>query len=144
MKAIIAAALFLISLTGFSQVKEFGWLNGKWKIRNEREYEVWHCNDVKNKMEGISYKINGADTVVTEKFTIRYERSSFYYIPDVHGDQPEVYFKITAHSDKGFTAENAEHDFPKIIRYQLTTPTSIKAEIEGDGKVIQYVYDKVK
>jgi hypothetical protein len=134
----------MIPFVGKAQEKEFGWLHGTWKMKNKETYEVWKTSSDHKMLEGISYRIKGADTVVTETLKIKQQNSAFYYVPDVAGDQPEVYFKIIEHDDKSFTAENPEHDFPKIIRYQLLSPTSIKAEIEGDGKIIPFVFDKIK
>jgi len=144
MKKLIVAFSLLCPLFSFAQASEFDWLHGTWKIKNKETYEVWKTGTDQKMLEGISYRIKGADTVVTENLKIIYRKDAFYYVPDVAGDQPEVYFRIIKYSTTGFTAENPQHDFPKIIRYLLMTPTSIKAEIEGDGKVIPFYFDKIK
>ena len=100
MKKITTALLLLLPLAGFSQVKEFGWLTGTWKIKNKETYEVWKISSDKKILEGLSYKVKGADTVVTEKLKIKQEKNSFYYVPDIAGDQPEVNFKITSFNEK--------------------------------------------
>lgn len=144
MKALLVLILLSAPLIGLAQAKEFGWLAGTWKIKNKETYEVWKTSTDALGLEGVSYRIKGADTVVTEKLKIKKQNTTFYYVPDVAGDQPEVYFKIVRFDASGFTAENPEHDFPKIIRYQLVSPTSIRADIEGNGKIIPFVFDKVK
>lgn len=144
MKKLIIILLITIPSLSFSQTKEFGWLAGTWKIKNKSTFEVWKVSSDKKIMEGISYRVKGADTVVTEKLRIRKQNDVFYYSSDIAGDQPEIDFKITTHGANGFSSENPQHDFPKIIRYQLLSPTSMKAEIAGDGPVIPFVFDKIK
>ena len=144
MKKAVLLSLFIYPLIGFSQVKEFGWLAGTWKLSYKETYEVWKISADRKMLQGISFRMKGADSIITERVKIRKGQNSFYYIPDVAGDQQEVYFKITSQSEKGFTAENPQHDFPKIIRYQLQTNGALKAEIEGDGKIIPYYFNKIK
>ncbi|PZR41534.1 MAG: hypothetical protein DI538_00940 [Azospira oryzae] len=143
MKKYILLLIVWIPFIGKAQVNEFGWLQGTWKMKNKETYEVWKTGNDQKILEGISYRIKGADTVVSETLKIKQQNGIFYYVPDVAGDQPEVYFKITRYDANGFTAENPEHDFPKIIRYQLQSPHSINAAIEGDGKLISFVFDRI-
>ncbi|HZX73978.1 MAG TPA: DUF6265 family protein [Cyclobacteriaceae bacterium] len=144
MKKLVGIWLLFTPLMGFSQVKEFGWLVGTWKTTGKETYEVWKISKDKKTLQGISFRVKGADSVVTERVKIKREKDSFYYVPDVAGNQTEVNFKITKQSIDGFTAENFQHDFPKIIRYQRQANGSLKAEIEGNGKVIPYSFDRVK
>lgn len=144
MKTILFLFIVTAPLIAKAQVDEFSWLTGTWKMKNKETYEVWKLNQDKKQMEGVSYRIKGTDTLVMETLKIRKMDDGFYYIPDVAGGQAEVHFKMTKHDDKSFISENPEHDFPKIIRYQLLSPISIKAEIEGGGKIISFLFDKVK
>ena len=144
MKHFIITLMIVAPAITFAQAKEFGWLQGTWKIKNKATYEVWKTSSDKKMLEGISYRVKGADTLVSEKIKVSYQKDAFYYIPDVAGDQPEVAFRITVYNASGFTAENPQHDFPKIIRYKLLSPTSLQAEIEGDGKIISFVFDKIR
>lgn len=144
MKKLLTLSLALIPFLTFSQVKEFGWLAGTWKTTGKESYEVWKISKDKKMLEGISFGMKGADSVVTERSKIKQEKGTFYLMVDVAGDQPEVSFKITTHSEQGFTSENPKHDFPKIIRYKLQPDGSLYAEIEGDGKIIPYYFDKRK
>lgn len=143
MKKLVIAVFIVLPFISYSQVSEFGWLSGIWKMKNKDTFEVWKVGGDKKWMEAISYRVKGADTVLMEKITIGREGNNFFYAPDVAGDQPEVLFKITRLDKTGFTAENPQHDFPKIIRYELVSPTSLKAQIEGDGKVIPFYFDKI-
>ena len=144
MKKLPVLSLLLFPLLGFSQAKEFGWLAGTWKTKGKDSYEVWKIAKDKKTMQAVSFGMKGADSVVTERTKIIRDKGSFYFLADVAGDQPEVSFKITAYTEKTFTAENPKHDFPKILRYQLKPDGSLYAEIEGDGKLIPYYFDKRK
>jgi hypothetical protein len=145
MRKLIGALLFLIPAIGFSQATEFSWLVGKWKMRNKTTYEEWKGNADKKALEGISYHLLGPDTtVILERMKIRRDKGTLYFIPNVIENKGEVYFKVTSFGNKNFVAENPQHDFPKIIRYQLQPDGSLKAEIEGDGKVIPFYFDKVE
>ena len=144
MKKLLTLSLVLFPLLVFSQSKEFGWIAGTWKTTGKDSYEVWKIGKDKKMMQGVSFRMKGADSVVTERTKIIQDKSSFYFVADVAGDQPPVSFKITSYTEKGFTAENPKHDFPKIVRYQLKPDGSLYAEIEGDGKVIPYYFDKRK
>ena len=142
---ILFGLLFILApIFSFSQAKEFAWLEGTWKLKGKNTYEVWKTGSDQKTMEGISYRIHGTDTVVTERIKIKGEKNTFYYVPDVAGDQPEIYFKITTFNNTAFTAENPQHDFPKVIRYELISPAEMKAQTEGGGKVIRFDFERAR
>jgi hypothetical protein len=144
MKNLLGFLFMLSPIFVFSQAKEFAWLAGTWKIKNENTYEVWKTASDQKTMEGVSYQINGTDTLVTERIKIIGEKKAFYFVPDVAGDQPEINFKITRFDDTAFTAENPKHDFPKIIRYKIIPPNKLMAQIEGHGKMIPFDFQRVE
>lgn len=75
----------------------------------------------------------------------RINESTHHYIPDVAGDQPAVDFVITSSDNKGFVAENANHDFSKKIVYQYISADKEKITvIEGGLKSISYSFHKVE
>lgn len=150
MKAILpfVIGILLTATQLFAQQKEFGWLVGTWKLKDKNAFEHWVYREKENALYGISYRIkNTADTVVTEEITLKFQDNSFYYIPDVAGAQGPVPFKITKYTTATFTAENSEHDFPKIIRYKFIQQGGQdinEASIEGNGKVISYTFVRVR
>ena len=81
------------------------------------------------------------DTAFIEKVTILIRDNNIYYVADVPENKQLVYFKITEIHDHGFICENAEHDFPKKISYQVDGH-DLKAQISGNGKSIDYVFKK--
>ena len=92
-------------------------------------------------MQGIGIAMKGRDTVFVEKFRLVIKGNNIFYVADVPGNKQPVDFKLTEISKKGFTCENPEHDFPKRIRYQKEDNT-IKATISGNGKSVDYLFDK--
>lgn len=141
--------MLLISTVNFShaQQKEFNWLIGTWKISGKNVYEVWKIAKDGKSLEGVSFRVKNADTTFTEQIRFVLNEGSFHYVPDVAGDQPPVDFKISRHTSDSFVAENPQHDFPKIIRYQFIKKDNgdfIEASIEGNGKVIPYSFERLK
>jgi hypothetical protein len=141
-------ALTCIALSSLhAQQKEFGWLVGKWELIGKPVYEVWRAHADGATLIGISYKVQGTDTIIIEKIQLKKVRNEFFYVPDVSENKTPILFKITKQSADGFTAENPLHDFPKVIRYQLLKRGNsefIDAVIEGNGKKIPYNFKKVE
>jgi len=150
MKTCISVILVFINLTfAVAQQKEFSWLTGRWELQPKSlaVFEEWSVADDQKTLIGISYRINGTDTVITEEIKIVFEENSFFYIPDVAGEQGPVPFKFTQYDQKSFTAENLQHDFPTLIRYNFTRKENsdwLLATIEGNGKKISYTFVRVK
>jgi hypothetical protein len=136
--------ILLPSLYSLGQSK-FQWLEGMWKLKDKSVYEVWQQGKSNASLTGISYTIsNKGDTTVTEEIQLTKEGDRYFYIPDVAGAQGPVRFEITEYSSTGFKAENPLHDFPKIISYQFNpTNGQLKAVISGNGKSIEYVFEKL-
>jgi len=140
--------LFLIGcLQSQAQQKEFGWLVGKWKLKEKNVFEEWKISADKKTLEGLSYRIKEGDTTVMEKLLIKFEQPFFFYISEVAENPAPVRFKITQYNSDKFLAENPGHDFPKGIRYKLIRKDNhdfIEAAIEGDGKIIPYSLTRLK
>jgi hypothetical protein len=144
--------IFLLIVLGFSATLTYGqhpfsWLIGTWKLDDKAVYEVWTDQNDGVTLKGLSFKINNSDTIVLEQITFTKWKGSYYYIPDVAENKAPVKFKITSSNSTSFTAENSEHDFPKVIRYTIVRKAnseSLEASIAGNGKVIPYVFSKVR
>lgn len=137
----------LFSHLSTAQKNEFSWLVGTWKLKDKNVFESWKVAKDGKTLEGTSYRVKGADTVVMEEVRFTYDGNVFHYIPDVAGEQGPVDFKITSNEESNFVAENPQHDFPKIIRYNFVRKENrdqIEAFIEGNGKVIPYFFERVR
>lgn len=148
MHTVLTTTLLLAALSACNgQMQSFEWLIGTWKSPAGNIYERWEKAPDAEHLLGKAFLLKGPDTTVTETITLKYANGYFHYIPDVAGDQPPVDFTITATDDRSFVAENPQHDFPKIIRYKLVWREGrdiLEAQIEGNGKVTAYVFEKVK
>jgi hypothetical protein len=148
MKTILILCFGLLSAgNGLAQRTEFHWLIGTWKVQGADEFERWTTQDNTDDLRGVAFRMQRGDTVITEVIALRHYQGAFHYVPDVAGDQPPIDFKITSYDENSFIAENPKHDFPKIIRYKCVVAgddVSIEAAIEGNGKVIPYIFKKQK
>lgn len=130
-----------------AQTKPFSWLVGTWKMSEKNVYEQWHLNADGVTLNGSSYKLKGSDTTLLEQTKIIINGNSIMYVADVAGDQHPVEFRVVSSDEVGFVAENPKHDFPKIIRYKHVmrdTREFIYASIEGDGKILPYIFERIR
>ncbi len=149
---VVMIALFLLSFTCSQDgtIKQFSWLEGGWTMKTKRGaiIEWWQTkNDSlmtgSSKMAGL----NG-DEKMLETLELIFTSGSYYYVSRVSGQNngEAVWFKITSYSEKGFVAENPEHDFPKRITYDLVNKDSIHAFIDGGpalpGKKSDFYYTR--
>jgi hypothetical protein len=142
-----ALLLTLIICSVQAQKKEFAWLLGTWKLKDKNIFESWSLDKDGKTLNGVSMKVVGSESTILEETKLTFSGNSFFYIADVAGDQDPVDFRISSFDEDGFVAENPKHDFPKLIRYKLVKRDGkefIEAAIEGNGKVIPYVFEKVR
>ncbi|MBY0477388.1 MAG: hypothetical protein K2Q24_07055 [Chitinophagaceae bacterium] len=118
-----------------TSIHSFNWLLGNWQMQKKTGIisESWRkTND--STFDGESYlnKTTG-EKMLLENIQLIYRDRQFLYIPTTanQNNQQPVSFRITSHSNNGFTAENAAHDFPKRIVYALIHPDSLQATIDG-------------
>jgi hypothetical protein len=143
-------ALLLVVLTAqvsYSQKKEFGWLIGTWRMKDKNIVESWTVDNDGKSLKGVSIKVVGSSSTVLEETKLIFSGNSFFYIPDVAGEQDPVEFHISFFNENSFVAENPKHDFPKVIRYRHVIKDDkefIEAAIEGDGKSIPYSFEKIR
>lgn len=154
MKTIFAALFLLLPLCSVAAqpsapdtlrtIDTLDWLIGTWNRTNAKPgrsgVEMWKkISDTELHGRGISMK--GGDTTFVEKLKIVVKENEIYYVADVPENDKLVYFKFTQLTDHGFTCENVEHDFPKMIRYE-STGSKLTATISGNGKRIEYLFEK--
>ncbi len=93
------------------------------------------------KFVGSGITLKGRDTIFSEKLQIIAQKDGIYYVADVEENKKPVHFKLTEISDMGFVCENAAHDFPKKISYQMTG-NKLKVVVSGDGKRVDFEFMK--
>ncbi len=120
------------------------WLTGTWNRTNVKPghsgREEWKKSSV-SELSGSGISMKGKDTVVTEKIKIVIIEDTIYYVADVPENKGLVYFKFVSISEKSFVCENPHHDFPKMVAYTFDGKV-LKATISGNGKSIDYLFEK--
>jgi len=138
---IFAISIIYASCSTEHKINNAEWLLGTWENITQQGsiYETWtRENDMEFK--GISYTLQGKDTVVFETLRLLQEKNSLYYIPTVP-DQNEgqpVRFLLKEISPAKMVFENPKHDFPQVISYTKINADSLVAAISGtsSGKEI--------
>lgn len=109
-------------------------LLGTWgmETRNGMLYETWEKVN-ENLLRGKSYKLNGKDTLVSERVELKKTADGVWYIPtvtDQNAGKP-VMFRQTLAMGNLFVFENPQHDFPKRIAYEIVSEEVLRAWIDG-------------
>ena len=141
--------IFLISFWSFStyaqtHLKKLDWLTGEWIRTNAKPgrsgIEIWKRTS-DNEMAGRGINLKGIDTTFVEKLRIIVKDNAIYYVADVPQNKEPVLFKLTTQSETKLVFENPQHDFPKVITYEVLDK-KLKAVISGDGKAIEYWFER--
>lgn len=147
---IVVAGFFVLSSfskTDYKDLNKLNWLLGKWEVVSSKhlQFEEWKKIS-KNKFEGISYKVIGNDTIISETLELVILENNIFYIPTVYDQnnaQP-IKFKIST-LERGYVSfENKEHDFPKKIEYFLESKREIKAIVSNESFSIDFHLSKQK
>lgn len=126
-----------------AELNKLSWLTGTWNRTNVKPGRTAHERWIKEDqlLQGWGVSMNGSDTTFVEKLKIIEQDKTLYYVADVPENKTSIYFKITEISVGEFICENPDHDFPKKIAYQMDG-TKLKATISGNGKSIDYFFQK--
>lgn len=127
-------------------VKELHWLLGKWERTNVRPgttaFELWGVGS-NNTLTGIGISLKGSDTTFVEKLRIEEKDGSLYYVADVRENAEPTYFKFTQMTDNKFVCENPDHDFPKMISYELKDGILTAIISDGADKKMGFFFKKI-
>ncbi|HEV8284256.1 MAG TPA: DUF6265 family protein [Chitinophagaceae bacterium] len=147
---LIAALIYLANCHSQSPTKasdnfkKLDWLEGTWIRTNVKPGRSANERWIKvsaTEWQGFGLNMKGQDTTLLEKLKLIIKDNTIYYVADVPENKQPVFFKLTEISENGFVCENPEHDFPKKISYQKEG-NKLKATISGDGKSIDYFFEK--
>ncbi|MCF2447150.1 DUF6265 family protein [Dyadobacter sp. CY345] len=111
-------------------------LLGIWKTekKNGVLYESWEkVSD--NELQGKSFKITGADTIVLERVRLALDQNFqivFAVRVDGENDGKETLFYLSKVTGSDYIFENPKHDFPKRIVYAIPKGDLLHAYIEGE------------
>ncbi len=139
-------ALLFVTATAFIQSHHFKnevferlyKLEGKWIMKTKKGAvgEEWTKVN-KDYLQNRGYMIRGNDTIVTERVALTNTGTGIFYTSTVadQNDQKPVAFRLTSSENDVFVFENAQHDYPKRISYQMINKDSLNAWID-DGKPV--------
>ena len=120
------------------RLESVSWLIGCWELlssdQNQLIQESWGA-PIGNSMLGMSRTVRDGKLLEFESIILRVEKGKLAYEAHPQG-QATATFLSTRIADKTVTFENAAHDFPQRIGYQLKDDNSLLAWVEGtvDGK----------
>lgn len=110
------------------------WLLGTWRRESEGSIteESWRKLSDRT-YEGQSVRISKAngDTVFTESLLLTEMEGSLFYVAKVAENPHPVSFMMTALEGNRIVFENAKHDFPQKIVYELKDADSFIAIVSG-------------
>jgi hypothetical protein len=133
-----------ITLQAQTDLSKLTWLTGTWNRTNAKPgrsgVEIWEKTS-NTEFIGRGINLKGADTTFVEKLKIIVKENDIYYVADVPENKEPILFKLTNSTNSSLTFENPQHDFPKKINYELAA-TKLKATISGDGKSMDYWFEK--
>ncbi|NML39326.1 hypothetical protein HHL17_19155 [Chitinophaga sp. G-6-1-13] len=149
---LLSGLLILLMSTVYAQTPtavdfpKLNWLEGTWTKKVSRPdrsgFERWEKLSPSS-LKGIGVTMKGNDTLFVEGLQLQTKENALYYVADVAENKSLTWFKVIAIDADGFTCEDPEHDFPKKIVYARTGDT-LKVTISGDGKSIDFFFEKKK
>jgi len=143
---ITLSVLLFMCISAYAQktLNQLRWLEGTWSrtnVKPGRSAQEYWTKISDTEWRGLGVTLNGSDTVFVEKLKLVAKDGSLYYVADVPENNQLVYFKMTEVTDQSFVCENPQHDFPKRIAYARTN-NGLKATISGDGRSIDYFFER--
>ncbi len=127
-------------------LSKLNWIQGTWISTNPKPgrtlQEHWDkFSD--EELRGYSVSMKGTDTLSFEKMKILMKDNELYFVADVPENKKLIYFRLVEINESGFVCENPDHDFPKRISYSVNE-SKLKATISGNGKSIDYLFERNK
>ncbi len=133
---LVGLILFTASSCHFGQNKKpvsIHNLQGVWQAtEGPLLYEEWMIDD-DSALIGLSYSINGKDTLLLEKMRMIKTNGRLHFfarVPDQNAAE-EIGFALVKHEKSRWTFENPDHDYPNRIIYELLSDTTLYARIEN-------------
>ncbi len=119
------------------------WLLGEWERLNEEDgkttLEFWEKENP-GRYKGIGFTMQNGDTIKLEKMTLA-KSESLWNLTVMVLNEDAVTFTGTHFSDKTFTAENNEIEFPNTIKYWMKADT-LKASVSNSDFEILFDFMK--
>lgn len=125
--------------------KKLSWILNTWERTNVRPgntaFETWQKESA-SVFTGMGVNLKGSDTTFVEKLRIEIKDDKIYYVADVKENATPTYFLMTEITDHGFKSENPDHDFPKVISYELKGDDLTAIISDGGQKKMGFVFKR--
>lgn len=125
--------------------KKLSWMLDTWERTNVRPgstaYETWQKESAAL-FTGMGVSLKGTDTTFVEQLRIEMKDDKIYYVADVRENATPTYFLMTEITDHGFKSENPDHDFPKLISYELKGDELTAIISDGGQKKMGFVFKR--
>lgn len=124
-------------------------MEGVWICMMDEDtvFESW-SRENDSLMKGLSFTVNGPDTMLEEIIVMRKTGGLWRYCPSVanQNDGKEICFVQSVLSDSLIRFKNTAHDFPQYIEYRKNGEHSMEAKISGplDGRDTAFVFTLFK
>ncbi len=115
------------------------WLNGAWKLESSKStVEQWKYYN-KSLMQGKVFSAVQGDTIIVEQLKLEKKAGKVYYSVALTepGKIPFV-MKLKSETKDLVVFENQKDEYPQMISYKLTSPTTLTAIVEGTDDSKQY------
>ncbi len=130
-----------------AQLKQLEWMLGTWQRTNVRPgtkaYEKWETA-ADGGFSGLGWSMKASDTTFVEKLKVTIEGNTLYYVADVKENATPTLFKITELNETGFVSRNPDHDFPKMISYDLKEDIMTVVISDGGEKKMGFVFKRLE
>jgi hypothetical protein len=132
---LVLILLFVVPITAqerLSEISSLQWLSGCWEMVEEGQQvsEMW-MEPAGNTMLGTGRTVRNGETVSYEFMIIHTGDDGEIYFTAIPSGQSETSFLLIKLSDYEVIFENPNHDFPKLISYNLNDNGELSAHIEG-------------
>jgi len=127
-------------------IDAFTWLIGDWHSQNSKLKinESWHQVSGKT-FEGAGYAHSLTKNKIVSAETLRLVEMSgeVFYVAKIASNDLPVAFKLTSCTATTAIFENALHDFPKKLSYQLITHNNLTVFVSGEkGKAFSIEFTR--
>lgn len=121
---------------------------GLWKSEgNLIFYERWDLQP-DSSLKGVGFSINGSDTLIAEHLRIALQNDTLCYFATVYRQNKglEIPFKLISNKKNTWVFENAKHDYPNRIIYQLMSDSALFARTENirGNKPVEFRFKRLK
>ncbi len=119
------------------------WLAGTWLRQDNRQVgETWQWKS-DSLLTARGFRLTaGGDTTITETVDLSFREGKLCYSPTVanQNDGKTIVFPMTAAEGNSWTFENPNHDYPKLIRYELRGLDTLVVTLGGGSRQRERVF----